>query len=126
MSYLTSRALSTFYFLLLICLTSVSVHAKPRVSWSEEPLNVEVLKGTVVVKNVSFVTTKAINDLSFKIGDDCDDEEGCAGRPSLESLIEVVQLTPGPVVAGGAIQLALGPGDSTAARRAAADLFILE
>ena len=107
MSYLTCRVSSTFYFFLVLCLASVSVHAKPKVSWSEQSLNVEVINGTVVVKNVSFVTTEAIEDLSFMIGDDCDDEGACSARPGLDSLIEVVQLTPGPAAAGVDIQLAL-------------------
>ena len=97
MWHLNVRILAGFYFLLFICLTSVSVYAKPNLSWSAESLNVEVLNGTVVVKEVSFVSANAIADLSFKI----------SARPELASLIDIVQLTPGPVVAGGEIQLAL-------------------
>ena len=109
MSYLTCRVSSTFYFLLVLCLTSVSVHAKPSVSWSEQSLNVEVLNGTVVVKELSFVTTDAIKDLSFKIGDDCDDldDDYCAGQPNLASFIEVVQPLPGPIVAGASISIGI-------------------
>jgi len=112
MAQLNFRNSIVFSFLLLVCLTSVSVHAKPKLTWSEKSVDVEALNGTVVVKNVSFVSKSTIKDLSFKIGDDCDgdnrDDDGdCTARPELGSLIEVGHLTTMPAVAGTEVQLAL-------------------
>lgn len=84
-----------------------SKHASSKLIWSEDALDVEVLNGTVIVKNVSFAPYKDINKLSFKIGDDCEDDDVCSSRPELRSLVEVVQVTPGPAQTGMEVQLAL-------------------
>jgi len=67
MAQLYFKKFFVFSFLLLLYLTSMSAHANPKLTWSEESLFAEVLNGTVVVKNVSFVSVNSIEDLSFRL-----------------------------------------------------------
>ena len=76
-------------------------------AWGEESIDAEVFNGTVVAKEVSFISTNTIENISFNIFDDCEDEGDCSARPKLVNLIEVVQLTPGPTVANEQVRLAL-------------------
>lgn len=77
--------------------TSGALCGTSKLAWSEPEISAQVIEGTVVVKQMCFVSDSAIDNLSFNFGDDCEDRDYgyCARRPELDSLIEVVQLTRG-------------------------------
>lgn len=71
----------------------------PDIAWSESPLSVEAINGTVVFRSIRFTPDKGINEPSFRIEDHCEEQGTCSSRPKLDELVEITPLKSGAAVA---------------------------